>query len=162
MTGSIKTTAIFLRAFELPSFNEPLPPGEYEVETQISPPSAGVSPDAWKASVLVRLHPRTSHPGLSRTLTVPFAEFERAVAKDKLTGKALTDFFLEEMLADPMIRLVMEADGVGEAELRDLYSRTRKPPADPLQGQQEPITPRDGKGADDETQVIGTQGSGSL
>ncbi|MFD2815838.1 hypothetical protein ACFSYD_18030 [Paracoccus aerius] len=84
------------------------------------------------------------------------------MAKDKLTGKALTDFFLEEMLADPMIRLVMEADGVGEAELRDLYSRTRKPPADPLQGQQEPITPRDGKGADDETQVIGTQGSGSL
>ncbi|WP_192877785.1 hypothetical protein [Paracoccus sp. SY] len=162
MTGSIKTTAIFLRAFELPSFNEILPPGEYEVETQFSPPSAGVSPDAWKASVLVRLHPRTSHPGLSRTLTVPFAEFERAVAKDKLTGKALTDFFLEEMLADPMIRLVMEADGVGEAELRDLYSRTRKPPADPLQGQQEPITPRDGKGADDETQGIGTQGSGSL
>jgi hypothetical protein len=162
LTGSIKTTAIFLRPFELPSFNETLPPGEYEVETQFPRPSAGVSPDAWKASVLVRLHPRTSHPGLSRSLTVPLAELERAVAKDKLTGKALTDFFLEEMLADPMIRLVMEADGVGEAELRDLYSRTRKPSADPRQGQQEPVTPRDGKGADDEKQGIVTQGSGSL
>ena len=28
----------------------------------------------------------------------------------------------EEMLADPMIRLVMQADGVAEADLRDLYS----------------------------------------
>jgi hypothetical protein len=53
------------------------------------------------------------------------------VAKDKLTGKALTDFFLEEMLADPMIRLVMKADGVEEAELRSLYSGSSKPPADP-------------------------------
>jgi hypothetical protein len=50
------------------------------------------------------------------------AELEHAVAKDKLTGKALTDFFLEEMLADPMIRLVMQADGVAEADLRDLYA----------------------------------------
>jgi hypothetical protein len=53
---------------------------------------------------------------------VPLAELEHAVAKDKLTGKALTDFFLEEMLADPMIRLVMQADGVAESDLRDLYS----------------------------------------
>lgn len=101
MNGSIKTTAVFLRPFELPSFNETLPPGEYEVETQVPSLPAGVDPDAWKASVLVRLHPRASHPGLSRTLTVPLAELERAVARDKLTGKALTHFFLEEMLAEP-------------------------------------------------------------
>ena len=53
------------------------------------------------------------------------------MAKDKLTGKALTDFFLEEMLADPMIRLVMKADGVEEAELRSLYAGSRKRPSDP-------------------------------
>jgi len=64
-------------------------------------------------------------------LTVPLAELERAVAKDKLPGKALTDFFLEEMLADPMIRLVMKADGVEEAELRSLYAGSPKRPADP-------------------------------
>jgi hypothetical protein len=122
MTTSIKTTAVFLRPFQLPSFNETLPPGEYEIETQLLEPVEWIEPGTWTSSVLVRLHPRASHPGLSRTLTVPLAELEHAVAKDKLTGKALTDFFLEEMLADPMIRLVMQADGVAEQDLRDLYS----------------------------------------
>ncbi|WP_242514257.1 hypothetical protein [Rhodovulum sulfidophilum] len=123
MTTSIKTTAVFLRPFRLPSFNETLPEGEYEIETELSGPVDRIEPASWTSSVLVRLHPRASHPGLSRTLTVPLAELEHAVAKDKLTGKALIDFFLEEMLADPMIRLVMQADGVAEADLRDLYAR---------------------------------------
>ncbi|MCV2874191.1 hypothetical protein OEZ71_17980 [Defluviimonas sp. WL0050] len=122
MTTSIKTTAVFMRPFRLQSFNETLPPGEYEIETQLLEPVDWIEPGTWTSSVLVRLHPRASHPGLSRTLTVPLAELEHAVARDKLTGKALTDFFLEEMLADPMIRLVMQADGVGEKDLRDLYS----------------------------------------
>jgi len=122
MTASIKTTAVFLRPFRLPSFNETLPPGEYDIETQLLEPVDWIEPGTWTSSVLVRLHPRDSHPGLSRTLTVPLAELEHAVAKDKLTGKALTEFFLEEMLADPMIRLVMQADGVAESDLRKLYS----------------------------------------
>ncbi len=122
MTASIKTTAVFLRPFQLPSFNETLPPGEYEIETQLLEPVDWIEPGTWTSSVLVHLHPRASHPGLGRTLTVPLAELESAVAKDKLTGKALTDYFLEEMLADPLIRLVMQADGVDESELRDLYS----------------------------------------
>ncbi|MDF0603173.1 hypothetical protein P1J78_20720 [Psychromarinibacter sp. C21-152] len=121
MTGSIKTTAVFLRPFQLPSFNETLPAGEYEIETRVLEPVDWIDPGTWTSSVLVRLHPRASHPGLDRTLTVPLAELEQAVAKDKLTGKALMDFFLEEMLADPMIRLVMQADGVEESELRGLY-----------------------------------------
>ncbi|MCV2866946.1 hypothetical protein [Defluviimonas sp. WL0075] len=122
MTASIKTTAVFLRPFQLPSFNETLPAGEYEIEIQLLEPIDWIEPGAWTSSVLVHLHPRSSHPGLSRTLTVPLAELEQAVARDKLTGKALTDYFLEEMLADPMIRLVMKADGVAESDLRDLYS----------------------------------------
>lgn len=126
MTTTIKTTAVFLRPFQLPSFNETLPPGEYEIETQLIEPVDWIEPGTWTSSVLVRLHPRASHPGLDRTLTVPLAELEHAVAKDKLTGKALMDYFLEEMLADPMIRLVMQADGVAEAELRDLYSAQPK------------------------------------
>ncbi len=122
MTTAFKTTAIFLRPFELASFNETLPAGEYEIETELLDPADWIDPGNWTASVLVHLHPRASHPGLSRSLTVPLAELERAIAKDKLTGKALTDFFLEEMLADPMIRLVMQADGATEAEVRGAYS----------------------------------------
>jgi hypothetical protein len=122
MTFSVKTTVVFERPFELPGFNETLPAGEYEIESRLAKPADWIEPGTWMESVIVRLHPRITHPGLDRTLTVPLAELEHAVARDKLTGKALTDFFLEEMLADPMIRMVMQADGVAETELRDLYA----------------------------------------
>lgn len=122
MTPAIKTTAIFLKPFELANFNETLPSGEYEIEI-VRPDRADANTSASGAlRVQVRLHPRASHPGLSRTLTVPLTEFDLAAAKDKLSGQALTDFVLEERLADPMVRLFMLADGVSEAEVRGLYS----------------------------------------
>jgi hypothetical protein len=120
-----KTVAVFARPFTVPGFGETLPAGEYEIETELASPPDHLHPEAWKASVLVKLHPRTSHPGLARTLTVSLADLDHARARDKLSGKELSDFFLEEMLADPMVRLVMEADGVSEPQLRHLYSGLR-------------------------------------
>ncbi|WP_299410646.1 hypothetical protein [uncultured Roseobacter sp.] len=125
-----KTIAVFSRPFTVPGFNEMLPAGEYEIETELVSPPDQQDPAAWKAAVLVKLHPRTSHPGLARTLTVSLADLDHARARDKLTGRALSDFFLEEMLADPMVRLVMEADGVSEAHLRHLYSGHGTPQSD--------------------------------
>lgn len=122
MTSRIRTTAVFLQPFELASFDEVLPAGDYEIETELLDPVDGIEPGNWTASVLVHLKPRTSHPGLARTLTVPLTELEDAIAIDKLSGKALTDYFLDEMLADPMICLVMQADGVSEEEIRRLYA----------------------------------------
>lgn len=122
-----KTIAVFSRPFTVPGFAETLPAGEYEIETELVSPPDRQDPAAWKASVLVNLHPRVSHPGLARALTVSLADLDHARARDKLTGRALSDFFLEEMLADPMVRLVMRADGVSEAHLRDLYSRGGTP-----------------------------------
>lgn len=122
MTSRVRTTAVFLQPFELASFDEVLPAGDYEIETELMDPVDWIEPGNWKASVLVHLQQLASHPGLSRTLTVPLTELEDAIAKDKLSGKALTDYFLEEMLADPMICLVMQADGVSEEEIRGLYA----------------------------------------
>lgn len=122
MTSRIKTTAVFLQPFELTSFDEVLPAGDYEIETELMDPVDWIEPGRWTASVLVHLKPRMSHPGLVRTLTIPLTELEDAMAKDKLSGKALTDYFLEEMLNDPMICLVMQADGVSEDEIRGLYA----------------------------------------
>ena len=133
-----KTVAVFSRPFRVPGFDETLPAGEYEIETELVSPPDQRDPAVWKASVMVKLHPRTSHPGLTRTLTVSLADLDYARAKDKLTGKALSDFFLEEMLADPMVRLVMKADGVSEAHLRHLYSERGTP--DPDQGGRASIT----------------------
>lgn len=123
MKEQIKTTtAVFSRPFVVPGFDEILPAGEYDLETELASPPDHLHPQDWKASVLIKLHPRMSHPGLARTLTVSLADLEEARAKDKLTGRELTDLFLEEMLSDPMVRLVMEADGVSETQLRHLYS----------------------------------------
>ncbi|AXI57008.1 hypothetical protein SuNHUV7_27120 (plasmid) [Pseudoseohaeicola sp. NH-UV-7] len=125
-----KTVAVFARPFTVPGFTETLPAGEYEIETELVSPPNQQDPEAWKASVLVKLHPQISHPGLARTLTVSLADLDYARARDKLTGKALSDFFLEQMLADPMVRLVMKADGVSEAHLRHLYSDRKTPDPD--------------------------------
>ena len=125
-----KTVAVFSRPFTIPGFGETLPAGEYDIETELVSPPDHLHPEAWKASVLVKLHPRTSHPGLARTLTVSLADLDHARARDKLTGMALSEFFLEEMLADPMVRLVMEADGFSETQLRHLYSGLQTPMPD--------------------------------
>lgn len=117
-----KTIAVFSQSFKLPGFDETLPAGDYDIETELSAPPDHLNPEAWKASVLVHLHPRKSHPGLTRSLTVSLADLDDAQARDKLSGKALSQFFLEEMLADPMVRLVMQADGVSEDQIRHLYA----------------------------------------
>ncbi|MBD3624840.1 MAG: hypothetical protein HUJ24_05570 [Rhodobacteraceae bacterium] len=125
-----KTVAVFSRPFVVPGFGETLPAGEYDIETELCSPPGHLDPEAWKASVLVTLHPRISHPGLARTLTVSLADLDHARARDKMTGRALANFVLEEMLADPMVRLVMKADGVSEAHLRHLYSGRGTPDPD--------------------------------
>jgi hypothetical protein len=121
-----KSTAVFLRPFVVPGFDEVLPAGEYAFEAELEAPTGFSNPESWIASVLIYLHPKAKSPGLAQTLTIPLQELERALAKDKLSGQPLADFFLEKMLADPMIRLVMQSDGVSEAYLRRLYSGSRE------------------------------------
>jgi hypothetical protein len=58
----------FFAPFSLPSFEETLPAGVYDIETELSAPVGHIDPATWKAAVLVNLHPRASHPGLARTL----------------------------------------------------------------------------------------------
>ena len=120
-----RTVAVFDRPFKLPGFDETLPAGEYDIETELASPPDHKDPEAWKASVVVQLHPRVSHPGLTRSLSVSLVDLDHARAKDKLSGKDFSQVFLEEMLADPMVQLVMQADGVSEAQLRHLYSGSR-------------------------------------
>ena len=121
-----KSTAVFLRPFVIPGFDEVLPAGEYAFEAELDAPTGLSSPESWIASVLIHLHPKANSPGLAQTLTIPLQELERALVKDKLSGQPLADFFLEEMLADPMVRFVMQSGGVSEAYLRRVYSGSRE------------------------------------
>lgn len=125
MNGMIsRTTVTFSHPFALPGLDESLPAGQYDLETELRAPIGHLTPEDWKASVLVHLHPRLSQPGLSRSMTVSLTDLESAVAKDGLTKIDLARVLFEDMLADPMVRLLMKADGVSETELRHHYAGT--------------------------------------
>ncbi|MFC3085029.1 hypothetical protein [Tabrizicola soli] len=151
-----KTVAIFSRPFTVPGFAETLPAGEYEIETELVSPPDQRDPAAWMAAVQVKLHPRASHPGLARTLTVSLADLDQARARDKLTGRALSNLFLEEMLSDPMVQLVMIADGVSEAHLRHLYSGSGT--SDPNLAA--PLSKTTARGARDEESIRAAENEG--
>ncbi|SIT18302.1 hypothetical protein SAMN05421759_12919 [Roseivivax lentus] len=153
-----KTVAIFSQPFNVPGFDETLPAGEYGIETELMPPPNQRDPDAWKASVILTLHPRTTHPGLSRTLSLSLADLDYARARDKLTGKELSDFFFEEMLADPMVLLVMKADGVSETQLRNHYSVCKKRPS--ISGSNSPAKSSIGPGLWDKSSIQAAENEG--
>ncbi len=127
-----RTTVTFDRPFHLPSFGEQLPAGDYDIETELCAPPDHRDPSRWKASVMLVLHARSAHPGLTRNLTVSLADLDGALARDKLTGKDLTTFLLDLLLEDPMVRLVMTADGVSDAQLRHLYAGAAEAPQPPV------------------------------
>ena len=120
-----KSVVVFDQPFTLPGFDETLPAGEYDIETELDSPPDYRAPEAWTASVMIQLLPRASHPGMTRSLSVSLVDFDKAQAKDKLTGRPVSDVLLDEMLADPMVQLVMQADGWSEIQLRHLYSQTK-------------------------------------
>ena len=115
----VRMTAVFQRPFVVPGLEEVLPAGEYLLEAEIAP--GAVDPEG--ARVLVHLHPTPGSPALARSLTLPLAELDRAVARDKLTGRPLADHLLEQLLEDPMVRLFMESDGISDEDMRRLHSR---------------------------------------
>lgn len=122
-----KSVIVFSGPFTVPGFAETLPAGDYEIETgQVSPPNH-LNPGAWTASVLVELHLPLAYSGLVRTVTVSLADLEVARARDKLTGRATWEVVLDSILADPIVGLVMEADGVSVAQLRHLFAERETP-----------------------------------
>lgn len=122
-----KYTAVFLKPFMAGGMKDALPGGAYEVEAELEAPPGHSSPQEWKASVVIHLHPVAESPGLVRTLTIPLAELEFALAQDKLSDQLVAGGLLDRMLADPMVRLIMRSDGVSEAFTRRLFSRCRMP-----------------------------------
>jgi hypothetical protein len=123
LSAFLKSSTIeFLAPFSLLGFDETLPAGTYDIETELTVPVDHVDPATWKAAVLVRLHPRASHPGLVRTLSVPLTVFEAAIRNDLSADKvSSSDQFVERMLDDPLVRLMMRSDKVTEDELREFY-----------------------------------------
>jgi hypothetical protein len=105
--GSPAVSAVFHQPFRLPGQRETFPPGEYALEVA---PALGPG-----ASVLIHLSPQPAGAGAARTVTVPLADLEAALAAQ------VPPVPLDALLADPMVRLFMASDGVTDDEIRGLY-----------------------------------------
>ena len=117
-----RVSAVFARPFRIPGLDETLPPGEYALDAEIAAPAGHPDPAGWKASVLIHLLPQPASPALARTLTVPLADLERALAENLRSAAPPARVGLDELLADPMVRLFMASDGVTEDQIRGLCS----------------------------------------
>lgn len=117
-----KKTVTLKNAFKLKCFDEALPAGRYVIETNGCGSGHGSVTDKYIRSLILHLSPCAANPGLKRTLLVPFADLEDVLLKDQMTPKKSEDPFLEEMMADPFIHLIMQADGYSETEVRNLHS----------------------------------------
>lgn len=122
-----KATVVFGRPFRLPGLDEVLPEGSYLVELDLQMPVGLPEPEEWRASALVHLHRQVASPDLARTLTIPLVDLEQALEEDRESASLLAARLLDEMLADPMVRLIMASDNVTEDQIRQLFP---KPPTD--------------------------------
>lgn len=156
MTLTSKMIAVFDQPFNVPGFDETLPAGAYDLETAECPRTDRRDPEQWKSSIFLKLHTRTSHPGLAQVLTVALTDLERANARDKASGKTLTDFFLAEMLSNPSVLLVMQAEGVSDAQRRHLYSGSRISRS----GNDEPVRATESRTRRDEASIRAAENEG--
>jgi hypothetical protein len=120
-----KTRMTFIHAFTLPGFDEVLPPGDYDVAPEVGAVFRPSDPLTCVGRAQMHLQARKGHPGLARSLSVSLAALAQAGLRDGEADRDLVDVVLDSMLSDPMIWLVMGADGVSEDEVRTRYARLR-------------------------------------
>ena len=81
-----KKCVTFAKPFTLGDFDEVLPPGTYDVETD-EELLEGLSFHAYRRILtLIHLPAKSGHPGLSRTLTIDPNELDAALKRDAASG----------------------------------------------------------------------------
>ncbi|MCV2875086.1 hypothetical protein OE810_02325 [Rhodobacteraceae bacterium XHP0102] len=122
MASFINKKITLQNAFKIKGFHETLPAGKYDIEISEHCSQNSKTQKKHLSSVILHLHPCTSNPGLKRSIHLPLVEFEAVLSKDEVTLKKSKDPFLEAMMADPFIHLIMQADGYSETEVRNLHA----------------------------------------
>jgi hypothetical protein len=132
-TYTKNSTVTFRRAFTFEGFDEALPAGEYRVTSEEDILDGISLPDCLRTYAVLHLHPTPGRFGLARTLTVSWEELERALSYDSRFAAMPADPDFDEMMAEPIIRLRMQADNVSEDGLRGLISpKSKKDPSDAI------------------------------
>jgi len=86
-----KKTVTFVKSFKLGDFEEVLPPGTYNVETD-EELIEGLSFQAYRRILtLIHLPAKSRNPRLSRTLTIDPNELDAALKRDAASGATSSD-----------------------------------------------------------------------
>jgi len=109
-----KTTITFSRPVRFPCGNRVLPAGVYWIEWRQRRRDGAETPQAPETEVLLRLG---AEPG-AETLTVQWGALCAALAGDQPCAGRSRKQPVDELLADPLVRLVMSSDGVTDHTLR--------------------------------------------
>lgn len=102
----------FRRPFVIDGFDGVLPAGAYKLESEQQILDGRFLPDSLRSSVLIHLHAKLGSPALAQTLTVPWDVLETALSCDQLPAEMPADLDLDQMMLEPIVRLVMSRDGV--------------------------------------------------
>jgi hypothetical protein len=145
-------TVTFKRPFVLGDFDEVQPAGAYRVETD-EELLEGISFPAYRRTLtLIHLHAQPGHPGRTQMLDIDPNDLEAALMRDQAPAEipaepdagvsaerhaqptrqvvdARSSLGLEpdldEMMSDPIVRLVMRRDGLSEAVVWDAIKTAR-------------------------------------
>jgi hypothetical protein len=77
-----RKTVTFTRPFVIGGLDEAQPAGSYEVETDEELLESLSFPAFRRIQTLIRLPPRPTHPGMTRSVTIDPQELEAALRKD--------------------------------------------------------------------------------
>lgn len=88
-TRTTKMTVTFRHPFVLDSFDEELPAGDYNVETD-DELLEGISFAAYRRILtVIHLHPKSGRPGVTEALTIDPSELDAALERDRARTEAI-------------------------------------------------------------------------
>ncbi len=123
-----RKTVTFSGPFVLNGVDETLPAGAYAVDTD-EEPIEGISFLAYRRlSTWLHVGGKPGSRVLDRVIAIDPKDLNAALMRDEAPAKMLNEPHLDEMLADPLVRLVMCSDGLSENDVRQTLLRRLAPP----------------------------------
>ena len=116
-----------MRPFLLEGQVATLPAGAYRVDTKEGVFDGMVRAGHQRTSARNHLHGKPGTGGVAPTLTIfPREDSEMALTRAMSPAAPLAEPDLDEMMTEPVVRLVMHGDGISEADIRGVFSYISK------------------------------------
>ena len=120
------TTVTFRKPFFIGGSDEILPAGVYRVESRNWFQSGKFLCDLLRPSALLELHLKPDCPGSAQILTISRSKLEATLECDHSPAAIPGEPDLDELMLEPIVRLVMRSDGLSESDVRGVIEMARE------------------------------------